>query len=60
MVGKNIEVRERKEYNARHLNARYFLPRNYKIITTGTRKYVDADRMKWTQWTIKIKNLSNS
>ena len=60
MVGKNIEVRERKEYNARHLNARYFLPKNYKIITTGTRKYADAGGMKWTQWTIKIKNLSNS
>ena len=56
MVGKNIEVRERKEYNARHLNARYFLPKNYKIITTETRKYIDAVGMKWIQWDIQIKN----
>ena len=60
MVGKNIEVRERKEYNARHLNARYFLPKNYEIVTTGTRIYRDKDGMKWTQYTVKIKNLSNS
>ena len=59
MGGKNIEVRESKKYNAWHLNTRYFLPKNYKIITTGTRNYRDKDRMKWTQWTIKIKNLSN-
>ena len=56
MDGKNTEVRESKEYNARHLNARYFLPKNYEIVTTGTRKYVDADGMKWAQCTIQIKN----
>jgi len=49
-------VRESKEYNARHLNAKHFLPKNYEIITTGTRNYRDANRMKWTQWDIQIKN----
>ena len=56
MGGKNIEVRESKKYNAWHLNARHFLSKNYEMITTGTRKYVDADGMKWIQWTIQIKN----
>ena len=56
MDGKNIEVRESKKYNAWHLNASHFLSKNYEMITTGTRKYVDADGMKWAQWTIQIKN----
>jgi len=56
MGGKSIEVRESKEYTDRHLNARHFLSKNYEIVTTGTRKYVDADRMKWTQWFVRIKH----
>ena len=59
-VGKNIEDRERKKLTAQHLNARHFLPKNYEIVTTGKRRYVDEDGMKWTQYTVKIKNLSNS
>ena len=58
--GKNIEDRERKKLTAQHLNARHFLPKNYEIVTTGKRRYVDEDGMKWTQYTVKIKNLSNS
>ena len=59
-VGKNIEDRERKKLTAQHLNARHFLPKNYEIVTTGTRIYRDKNGMKWTQYTVKIKNLSNS
>ena len=55
-VGKNIEDRERKKLTAQHLNARHFLDKDYELVTTSTRKYVDEDGMKWTQWTIRIKN----
>ena len=55
MGGKSIEVRESKEYTARHLNARHFLPKNCEIVTTGTRIYRDKDGMKWTQRFVRIK-----
>ena len=51
---------ENKKYNYLHLNTRYFLPKNYEIVTTLKRRYVDEDGMKWTQYTVKIKNLSSS
>ena len=59
-VGKNIEDRERKKLTAQHLNARHFLPKNYEIVTTLKRRYKDEYGMGWTQYTVKIKNLSNS
>ena len=54
--GKSIEVRESKEYTARHLNARHFLPKNCEIVTTGTRIYRDKDGLKWPQWFVRIKH----
>ena len=54
--GKNIEDRERKKLTAQHLNARHFLDKDYELVTTSTRRYTDADGMKWTQSTIRIKN----